>query len=108
MKFEPGVSMTQENEMTISENEMLIECDEALDVSVASDFKALLQQAMVQGCPIVLDGSRVERIDCAALQLLSALFIEANESGFEVEWRNPTEALQYAADMTGLKETLHL
>jgi len=100
--------MAQENEMTVSEKEMLIECDEALDISVASDFKALLQQAMAHGCLIVLDGSHIERIDCAVLQLLSALFIEANESGFDVEWRNPTEALQYAADMTGLKETLHL
>ncbi|ALP52678.1 hypothetical protein Tel_05670 [Candidatus Tenderia electrophaga] len=100
--------MTQENETAVSETEMLIECDEALDISVASDFKALLQQAMVQGCPVVLDGSRVERIDCAALQLLSAFFLEAQESGFEVSWRNPSQALRYAADMTGLKETLHL
>jgi len=87
---------------------MLIECNEALDVSVASDFKALLQQATSQNAPIVLDASQVERIDGAALQLMTAFFLEVEESGLNVTWRNPTEALQHAANLSGLNEVLHL
>ncbi len=89
-------------------SEMVIECSEVLDVSLVSDFKVLLQQASSQNTPIVLDASQLERIDAAGLQLVTAFFQEAVESGLSVSWRNPTEALVYAADLTGLKEILQL
>lgn len=98
--------MTEET--AAADTDMLIECGQALDITVVADFKALLQQAMSQGIPVVLDGSRIERIDCAALQLLSAFFIEARERGFQVTWQSPSQALQYAAKMTDLKDILCL
>jgi len=88
--------------------EMVIECNEALDISLVSDFKVFLQQASGQNSPIVLDASQLVRIDGAGLQLVTAFFQEATESGLSVSWRNPTEALIYAADLTGLKEVLQL
>lgn len=100
--------MSQENESVTADAEMLIECDETLDVSVASDFKALLQQVSAQDHPIVLDGSRIERVDGAALQLLAAFFLDARESGLDVAWRNPPDTLQDAAKNTGLKDILRL
>lgn len=100
--------MSEVNDVTGSDAEMVIECNEALDVAVVSDFKALLQQASGQNTPIVLDAAQVKRIDAAALQLMTAFFLEARESGLNVTWRNPTEALKYAANMTGLNEVLHL
>ena len=97
-----------ENETVDPGTEMVIECNDALDVSLVSGFKVLLQQASGQNSPIVLDASQLERIDGAGLQLVTALFQEATESGLSVSWRNPTEALIYAADLTGLKEVLQL
>ena len=103
-----GGSMSTENEAVDSGMEVVIECNEALDVSLVSDFKVLLQQASGQNSPIVLDASLLERIDGAGLQLVTAFFQEAAESGLSVSWRNPTEALIYAADLTGLKDVLQL
>ena len=100
--------MSQETETVSSDAEMLLECNDVLDVSVVSDFKALLHQASGQNSPIVLDASQLERVDGAALQLMTAFFLEAQESGLSVAWRGPSEALQYAADLTGLKQILHL
>jgi len=88
--------------------EMIVECNEALDVSLVADFKMLLQQASGQNSPIVLDASQLERIDGAGLQLVTAFFQEATESGLVVSWKNPTDALINAADLTGLKEILKL
>lgn len=107
-KENAGDIMTSENGAVDSGTEMVIECNDALDVSLVSDFKALLQQASGQEVPIVLDASQLERIDGAGLQLVTAFFQEAIESGLSVSWRNPSEALIYAADLTGLKEVLQL
>ena len=97
-----------EDEVAGSESEMIIECHDALDVSMVSDFKVLLQQASGHGAPIILDASQLERIDGAGLQLVAAFFQEAVESGFSISWRNPTEALLFAAGLTGLTEVLQL
>lgn len=87
---------------------MIVECSDALDVSLVADFKMLLQQASGQNAPIVLDASQLERIDGAGLQLITAFFQEAAESGLSVSWKNPTDALINAADLTDLKEVLQL
>jgi len=100
--------MSAESEVNASASEMLIECDEAIDVSLVSDFKSMLQQAASQNSPIVLDASQLERIDGAGLQLLTAFFQEADESGLSVSWRNPAAVLLNTADLMGLSEILHL
>ncbi len=100
--------MSLENGTVDSVMEMVIECNEALDISLVSDFKVLLQQASGQNSPIVLDASQLERIDGAGLQLLTAFFQEAVESGLSVSWRNPADTLIYAANLTGLNDVLQL
>ena len=100
--------MSQKTQNTSSGAEILIECNDVLDVSMLSDFKALLHQASGQNSPIVLDASQLERIDGAALQLMAAFFIESQESGLSVAWRSPSEALKNAANLTGLNQILQL
>jgi len=100
--------MSQENEMAGDDSEMIVECNDSLDVTLVSDFKALLQQTMGLATPVVLDASRLERVDGAALQLLAAFFVEARESGIHVSWREPSEQLRDAADLAGLSATLQL
>jgi len=100
--------MSLEDGAVDSGMEMVIECNDALDISLVSDFKVILQQASGQNSPIVLDASQLERIDGAGLQLVTAFFQEATESGLSVSWRNPTDALIYAANLTGLKDVLQL
>ena len=91
-----------------SESEIIIDCSDCLSVSLVADFKPILSQAASQNLPIILDASELERIDAAAVQLISAFFIEAKESGLDISWRNPTESLRYASELIGLKDVLHL
>ena len=95
----------------VSENQddvMVIECEESLDVSLLEDYRALLQQALEQGQPIVLDANKLERIDGAALQLLHAFVKKADASGIDLRWQSPSEALRKAADLLGLRSALRL
>ena len=87
---------------------MTIECDEVFDISVVTDFKAMVLQALGDGGDLVLDASKLERVDTAALQLLAALFRDAEPKGVKVSWENPSEPLKYAAGLTGLSATLGL
>ncbi len=91
-----------------SENEMVLECSEVFDIALVTDFKAMLQQAVNVKKPIVFDATTVERIDAAALQLLAAFFIDAEHTQTHISWRNPSEVLCSAAELTGLSEVLHL
>jgi ABC-type transporter Mla MlaB component len=58
---------------------------------------------------IKLDGSAVERIDIAGLQLLAA-FIKRYESNHQghVTWRRTSEVLVKAAAISGVLSDLHL
>lgn len=87
---------------------MTIDCNEVFDISVVTDFKAMVQQAMAGGGGLVLDAAKVERVDTAALQLLAALFRDSEHKGIELSWKTPTEPLKYAARLTGLDELLGL
>lgn len=87
---------------------MLIDCGESLDVSVVMDFRALILQAMVAEGEIVLDASHLERIDGAALQLLTALFKDADQAKHAIRWQAPSQALINAGKLSGLGEVLHL
>ncbi len=89
-------------------SETLIECEDSLDVSVLTDFKALLAQAAEQNMPVVLDGSRIERIDAAALQLIYSFFIHAKDAGFSVSWRAPSDTVCNAARLSGVTEAMGL
>ncbi len=87
---------------------MMIECNEVFDISVVTDFKAMVQQALADGSDLVLDAARIERVDTAALQLLAALFRDSEHKGVGLSWNTPTEPLKYAARLTGLDELLGL
>jgi ABC-type transporter Mla MlaB component len=58
--------------------------------------------------PIVLDGSAVERVDTATLQLLCAFVRERLGSDKEVSWHAPSAALREASKLLGLTELLCL
>ncbi len=87
---------------------MTIDCNEIFDISVVTDFKAMVQQAMADGSDLVLDAARIERVDTAALQLLAALFRDSDCKGIKLSWKTPTEPLKYAARLSGLDELLGL
>lgn len=91
-----------------NDSDMIIDCGESLDVSVIMDFRALILQAMASDDEIIMDAAHLERIDGAAMQLLTALFKDADEAKHAIRWRSPSESLMNAARLSGLCEILHL
>ncbi|MEW9625496.1 STAS domain-containing protein [Rhodanobacter geophilus] len=73
--------------------------------------QAALQAQLVAALPggaVVLDGSRVERVDTAALQLLVLLRRALDGRGGTLAWHGASEALNDAAGLLGLATILEL
>lgn len=70
-----------------------------------ADVAALFEK--FTGClekqrPLTLDGSKVEKIDTAGLQLLTLLALEGPGRGVEIRWRKPSPVLLEAATKVDL------
>ncbi len=57
---------------------------------------------------LMIDGSQVERIDTAFMQLIYALVSEAEINDTVVTWKDPSEALCATARLLGMEKVLHL
>ena len=77
-----------------------------LDIMGARDLYGKLNAVLTQRKPVALDASRVERVDTAALQLLTAFCRAAREGGLALSWHGISPALADAAATLGLGETL--
>ena len=82
---------------------------DTLDIAHVSALYERLSGALNQGREPALDGSELERVDAAGLQLLCAYGRELKSHGHAIEWRGePAEALREAAVLLDLQETLGL
>lgn len=84
----------------------------ALEASLSiTDARLLHQQlssALAGKTTVMLDASRVERLDAAAMQVLANFCRAARERGLALSWRNISPGLQQAARLLGLESTLGL
>ncbi len=64
--------------------------------------------AATGGSVLTLDGSAVEAVDTAGVQLLVAFLREAGARGITVRWRSASPALRDCASRLGLREALQL
>lgn len=79
-----------------------------LDISKTSELREQLMDLLESGTPTVLNAAEIERIDAAALQLLSAYTTAADAAGIRFQWTEVSPALQQAAQLTGLADSLHI
>ncbi len=83
----------------------VITCDPCLDIASARGLYGQLQEAVDAGGPVVFRAEQVERIDTAALQVLSVFVREAQARHIAVQWLRPSLPLQQAAatlDLTAM------
>lgn len=71
-------------------------------------LKSLLIERCALHRDIELDGSAVERIDTAGLQLLAAFFLEIGARGQAVRWCGVSDVLRNGARQIGLDGVLGL
>lgn len=88
--------------------ESLLELQAIQDISQSAALKTEMLSLLETQQTIQIDASRVERIDGSALQLLCALFVQADNTGVSLQWIEPSDALLQAAKYSGITALLNL
>ena len=76
-----------------------------------TDARALherLGTALAGAAPIVMDGSRVERLDAAAMQVLACFCRAAADRGLVLNWKGVSAGLQQAVRLLGLESIMQM
>jgi chemotaxis signal transduction protein/anti-anti-sigma regulatory factor len=84
-----------------------IELDARLTIVQAADLQRTLSTRLAQGGPVIVDGTRVEEIDTAILQLLTSLWRTSLERGIACTWHGASEPLRQTASLVGVAAMLH-
>ena len=83
-----------------------IDCGEILDISSIQDMYSRFRAAIEAEQAVMVDVSKIEHIDTAALQLLCVFNQEAQTKNIDIQWQQPSEILSNAVEMSGLGEYL--
>lgn len=79
-----------------------IELASRLTIVQAVDLHRTLLARLAAGRPMVIDGSRVEEIDTAILQLLTSLWRTGKARGILCTWHGVSEKLRSTAALVGV------
>jgi ABC-type transporter Mla MlaB component len=85
-----------------------VELDGRLSIAQAAGLHRTLLARLEQGEAIVIDGTRVEEIDTAILQLLTCLWRTGKERGIACTWHGASDALRHSAGLIGVADMLQL
>ena len=84
-----------------------VQLDARMTIVQAASLHSSLLTQLAAGGPIAIDGTRVEEIDTAILQLLASLWRTAEERGFACSWTGVSDVLRRTANLVGMTEMLH-
>jgi anti-anti-sigma regulatory factor len=73
----------------------------------AAGLHRTLLACLARGAPIVVDGTRVEEIDTAVLQVLASLWRTCVARGMDCTWQGASDALRQTAALIGVAQMLH-
>lgn len=82
--------------------------ERCLSIAQAAELHRTLLARLDAGSDVVVDGSRVEEIDTAILQLLASLWRSGKQRGVAVRWSGVSQVLREQADLIGVAPFLHL
>jgi len=82
--------------------------DPDLSIETCTVLKQRLDTELKQPALLLLDGSAIERVHTASLQLLCALFRTRQHAGLDTGWIAASLALREAARLLGLSAALAL
>jgi anti-anti-sigma regulatory factor len=85
-----------------------IELEARTTIVQAADLHRTLSARVAQGEGVVVDGTRVEEIDTAILQLLASLWCTCLTRGIACTWHGASDALCRTASLVGLAGVLQL
>lgn len=79
-----------------------------LTIADVAGRKTEFQHILSDGLPVRFDAGELEHIDGAGLQLLAALFTNADRLGVDLSWQEVSAVLHQAAGLLGLQAVLRL
>ncbi|MEX1828748.1 lipid asymmetry maintenance protein MlaB [Luteibacter sp. CQ10] len=82
--------------------------DADLRIGAAPALRDTLLAALTAGKPVDIDGSAVNQIDTAGLQVLAAFSRDARAAGLAVRWRGASDSLHRGVAVLGLSELIEL
>jgi anti-anti-sigma regulatory factor len=85
-----------------------IELDPRLTIVQAAELHRMMVARLEGNWPFIVDGTRVEEIDTAVLQLLTSLWRTGRERGIACTWRGASDALRRSAALIGVAGILQL
>ena len=86
----------------------LIDLASSLTIAEVSSLKKTILDLFRSASGVTLDGSEIEQVDGAGIQLLAAVMKEAGERQIEIRWSGASQQLRSAATQLGLDELLGL
>jgi anti-anti-sigma regulatory factor len=78
-----------------------------LTIAQAADLHRELKHRVAQSRVLIVDGSRVEQVDTAVLQLLVAAWRACLQRGVACSWQGASETLRRSAVLIGVADLLN-
>jgi anti-anti-sigma regulatory factor len=94
--------------MSDSDQESEVIFDEVFDITVALHYHEQLNELLNEQKQISLNADKVEKLDGAGLQLLSAFFIAAEKLNLQIVWTGASETFLKNAEVLGVSEKIGL
>jgi anti-anti-sigma regulatory factor len=91
-----------------SEKTEHIELGARLSIAEAVELHRRFTERVARAAPIIIDGSRVEEIDTAILQLLVSLWLTGEQRGVVCRWHAVSDALRRLANIVGVAGILKI
>ena len=91
-----------------NETSYTIKLNSSLTIRDITDLMEELKHIDDNKNEYVFESADVERVDAAAMQLLTGFYLFAIDAGKKVIWHKPSEAFCNAVKLLGLAEILHL
>jgi anti-anti-sigma regulatory factor len=78
-----------------------------LSIAQAAELHRELKQRLAGGSPLIIDGTRVDEIDTAILQLLVSTWRVCMQQGVACSWQGVSEHLRRSAALIGVADVLN-
>jgi anti-anti-sigma regulatory factor len=84
----------------------VVSLGESLTIADVTNLNSEVATIFDSGNRVSIDGSEIEQVDGAGLQLLAVLVKEAAERQVEISWDGVSESLEQAAAQMGIADLL--
>jgi len=103
-----ALDAAQESAVQAPAGDAALVLEASLTIADVGDYHAILAPYIEAGGSVTLDGSQVEAVDGAGLQLLSAFIKDLIQKSLGVSWVGASETLLRAARQFGVVNALQL